>query len=308
MAMMRRMESLDELAGVKAPLHLAMGVFDGVHVGHRAVIGAAVDGAAASDGVAGLLTLEPHPIQVLAPEKAPRRILASITHKERLVEGLGVSVMLVLPFTRELAEQDAEEFAAILFAAVPDLRMISVGEDWRFGKGRRGTVAMLRELGAAHGVELVAAAPVMQRGERVSSTRIRQALRDGNLEAAGAMLGRPYTVLGTVVKGRQLGGKIGVPTANIEVGDEQLPPDGVYVVTAEVGGVVRKGVGNLGMRPTVGAERRLLEVHIFDFDGDLYGQEMEVCFGRYLRGERKFAGLDELKAQIAKDMEEARRG
>lgn len=305
---MRRMDSLDELAGVKEPLHLALGVFDGVHVGHRAVIGAAVEGATAIGGVAGLLTFEPHPIQVLALEKAPRRILASITHKERLVAGLGVSVMLVMPFTRELAAQPAEEFAAALFATVPDLRMISVGEDWRFGEGRRGTVAMLRELGAQHGVKVVAAAPVMQRGERVSSTRIRQALRDGNLEAASAMLGRPYTVLGTVVRGQQLGGKIGAPTANIATGDEQLPPQGVYVVRARVKGEWRPGVGNLGMRPTVGGANKLLEAHVFDFDGDLYGQEIEVEFGRFLRGERKFSGIDELKAQIEEDLREARKG
>lgn len=308
MAKLQRMGSLAGLAEVEAPLHLALGVFDGVHVGHRAVIGAAVAGAAASGGVAGLVTFEPHPIQVLAPAKAPRRILASIRHKELLVARLGISVMVVLPFTRELAAQPAEEFAAALCAAAPDLRMISVGEDWQFGQGRRGTVAMLREIAAGHGIEVVAAAPVMQRGERVSSTRIRQALRDGNLKAAGAMLGRPYTVLGTVVKGRQLGGKIGVPTANIETGDEQLPPQGVYVVRTCIDGEWRPGVGNLGMRPTVGGTRRLLEAHVFDFTGDLYGQEIEVEFGRFLRGERKFDGIDALKAQIEEDLREARKG
>ena len=155
-------------------------------------------------------------------------------------------------------------------------------------------------------MQVDAAAPVMAEGERISSTRIRQAIRDGSLAAAEAMLGREFSVFGIVAHGRQLGGKIGVPTANIEVGDEQLPPDGVYVVRAEVGGVVRKGVGNLGMRPTVGAERRLLEVHLFDFEGDLYGQEMEVWFGPYLRGEKKFADVEALKAQIGKDLKRAR--
>lgn len=301
-----RLTSLDELGEVNEPLHLALGVFDGVHAGHRTVIDVAVQGAAASGGRAGVLTFEPHPIQVLAPEKAPRRILATIEHKERVLEAMGISVLVVLPFTREFAACSAEAFAAALFAAPADLRQLAVGEDWMFGHGRHGTAALLQEMGAACGVEVAALAPVMERGERISSTRIRQALRDGNLAAAAAMLGRPYTVLGVVAHGRQLGGKIGVPTANIETGEEQLPPDGVYVVRVRVNGDWRPGIGNLGMRPTVGGDKRLLEVHVFDFSDDLYGQEIEVEFGCFLRGEQKFNGIEELKAQIAQDIREAR--
>jgi riboflavin kinase/FMN adenylyltransferase len=301
-----RLTSLDDLGTVKDALHLALGVFDGVHLGHRAVIQTAVDGAAETGGLAGVLTFEPHPIQVLAPEKAPRRILASIEHKERVLEAMGVSVLVVLPFTREFAERSASEFAEALFSAPGDLRQIAVGEDWMFGHGRHGTAAMLRELGQGHGVEVSTLAPVMERGERISSTRIRQALRDGNLQAAAAMLGRPYTVLGTVVKGRQLGGKIGTPTANIEVGSEQLPPDGVYVVEVTLNGEPMPGVGNLGMRPTVNGKARLLEVHLFDFADNIYGREIEVEFGRYLRGEIKFDGIEALKAQIAEDIRDAR--
>ncbi|MDA0768037.1 MAG: riboflavin biosynthesis protein RibF, partial [Verrucomicrobia bacterium] len=259
-----------------------------------------------SGGVAGVVTFEPHPIQVLAPGKAPRRILASLEHKERLLEALGVSVVVVLPFTAEFARREAREFAGEMFGCAPDLRQVTVGEDWKFGHDRGGSAALLREWGEEAGVLVEAAAPVMAEGERISSTRIRQAIRDGNLGGAAAMLGREFSVYGVVAHGRQLGGKIGVPTANIEVGDEQLPPDGVYVVQAEVGGVLRKGVGNLGMRPTVGAERRLLEVHLFDFAGDLYGQEMEVWFGAYLRGEEKFKDVEALKVQIGKDLARAR--
>lgn len=302
---MERLTSLGELEEVAGPLHLALGVFDGVHLGHRAVIDAAVAGARESGGTAVVVTFEPFPIQVLAPEKAPRRILASLEHKERLLEGLGVSCLVVLPFTREFAEQEAGEFAEELFG-VEGLRQVTVGEDWKFGRNRGGTVELLREWGAEKGVRVDPAAPVMMQGERISSTRIRQAIRDGNLDAAAGMLGREFSVYGVVAHGRQLGAKIGTPTANIEVGDEQLPPDGVYVVRADVDGEMRSGVGNLGMRPTVGAERRLLEVHLFDFEGDLYGQEMEVWFGTYLRGEVKFADVDALKAQIAKDIARAR--
>jgi len=291
---------------VEGALHLALGVFDGVHLGHRAVVDAAVAGARESGGVAGVVTFEPHPIQVLAPGKAPRRILASLEHKERLLEALGVSVVVVLPFTAEFARREAREFAEELFGCAPDLRQVTVGEDWKFGHDRGGSAVFLREWGKDAGVQVDAVAPVMMEGERISSTRIRQAIRDGNLAAAAAMLGREFSVYGVVAHGRQLGAKIGTPTANIEVGDEQLPPDGVYVVQAEVGGVLRKGVGNLGMRPTVGAERRLLEVHLFDFAGDLYGQEMEVWFGAYLRGEEKFESVEALKVQIGKDLARAR--
>jgi len=297
---------LVELGGVEGALHLALGVFDGVHLGHRAVVDAAVAGARESGGVAGVVTFEPHPIQVLAPGKAPRRILASLEHKERLLEALGVSVVVVLPFTAEFARREAREFAEELFGCAPDLRQVTVGEDWKFGHDRGGSAVFLREWGKDAGVQVDAVAPVMMEGERISSTRIRQAIRDGNLAAAAAMLGREFSVYGVVAHGRQLGAKIGTPTANIEVGDEQLPPDGVYVVQAEVGGVLRKGVGNLGMRPTVGAERRLLEVHLFDFAGDLYGQEMEVWFGAYLRGEEKFESVEALKVQIGKDLARAR--
>jgi len=300
-----RLHSIAELGRLDRPLHLALGVCDGVHLGHQAVIKAVVDGARADGGLAGVLTFEPHPIRVLAPEKAPRRILASLEHKERLLEELGVAVFVVLNFTAELARRPAEEFAEELLFT-PTLRQVAAGDDWRFGRDRKGTMGDLKSRGAERGIEVNAIAPVMLDGERVSSTRVRQALRDGNLSAAAAMLGRPYTVRGTVVKGDQLGRKIGYPTANIAVGEEQLPPNGVFAVSALSGGVVRPGIANLGVRPTVDGGQKLLEVHLFDFTGDLYGVEVEVRFGAHLRGERKFEGIDELERQIGRDVEQAR--
>ncbi len=299
---MERLESIAGLGELGRPLYVAAGVFDGVHAGHQAVIGAAVEGARAGGGLSGVLTFDPHPIQVLAPEKAPRRILASLRHKERLLAELGVGVLVVLPFTKELARRPAGEFAEEL-ASVPGLRMISVGEDWKFGKNRLGTVRTLEWHGRRHGVEVASASPVMLQGERVSSTRVRQALRDGNLAAAAAMLGRPYTVLGVVSEGDRLGSKLGAPTANIKAGDEQLPPDGVYAAALLTGGEWRPGVANLGVRPTVHGRERLLEVHVFYFEGDLYGREVEVRFGRRLRAERKFRDLEALRAQIRDDIE-----
>lgn len=302
---MLRLNSFAELGELARPLHLALGVFDGVHLGHQAVIGAAVEGAKADGGLAGVMTFEPHPIRVLAPEKAPRRILASLEHKERLLEELGVEVFLVLDFTPELARRSAEDFADELLSA-PTLRQVVAGDDWKFGHDRRGTMSFLKSRGAERGVEVHTILPVILDGERVSSTRIRQALRDGNLSAAAAMLGRAYTVRGVVVKGNQLGRKLGYPTANIAVGGEQLPPNGVFAVSALVAGEERPGIANLGTRPTLAGERKLLEVHLFDFEGDLYGQDVEVRFGAHLRGEKKFAGLEELERQIGRDLERAR--
>ncbi len=304
---MIRFSTIADLEEIQGPLHLAMGVFDGVHLGHQAVIGAAVKGAGVSGGVAGVLTFEPHPIQVLAPDRAPRRILASLEHKERLLASLGVSALLVLRFDEAMARQTAEEFAHGLLS-VEGLRQLVAGEDWKFGRDRRGTLDLLRSLTGPGGVELTAIPDVMLSGERISSTRLRQVLSDGSLEVVSEMLGRPYSVMGTVMRGSQLGRELGAPTANISVGDQQLPPDGVYAVKAILGDGESsfRAVANLGVRPTVDGERRLLEVHLLDFDGDLYGTVVEVCFGVRMREEKKFGGHEELREQIWRDLQGAR--
>jgi riboflavin kinase/FMN adenylyltransferase len=301
------MEQIEKLGMVGEPLFLALGVFDGVHVGHRAVIGRAVDAAAAIGGAAGVVTFEPHPIRVLAPEKAPRRLLASVEHKESLLADLGVDVMLVVRFDPEFARTGAAEFVGALAGAAGDLRMLVVGEDWKFGRGRGGDVGFLRGEGGRLGFDVAAVPPVMMDGERVSSTRIRQAIRDGSMEAAARMLGRRHSVVGRVVEGRRLGRTIGFPTVNLAIGEEQMPPDGVWTVRVKVAGEWRGGVANLGRRPTVeGGGVRTLEAHIFDFSADIYGEWIEVEFGEFLRGERKFSGVEELREQIRKDARRAR--
>ena len=303
-----RFSTIAGLEEVQESLHLAMGVFDGVHLGHQAVIGAAVKGAGVSGGVAGVLTFEPHPVQVLAPNRAPRQILASREHKERLLASLGVKVLLVLHFDETMARQPAEEFAGSLLS-VKALRQLVAGEDWKFGRDRRGTLDLLRSMTEPRSVELTAIPAVMRKGERISSTLLREVLGEGNLEVASEMLGRPYSVMGKVLPGAQQGRELGAPTANISVGDQQLPPDGVYAVTAILSEQESpwRGVANLGVRPTVDGESRLLEVHLLDFDGDLYGSVVEVCFGMRMREEKKFGGLAELKEQIQRDLREARR-
>jgi riboflavin kinase/FMN adenylyltransferase len=297
---------LEELAALDAPLHLALGVFDGVHVGHQAVIGRAVTAAKRDGGLAGVLTFDPHPIRVIAPGKAPSALLATLDHKAQIVEGLGIDLFIALHFDEKFAAREATDFLDDLLTA--NVRTIAVGEDWRFGRGRHGDVGLLQEQAARRNFTLEAVAPVMLDGERVSSTRIRQAIRDGNLAAAARMLGRPYSVSGPVVEGRRLGRTIGFPTANIATADAQLPPDGVWTVRVRFADhSVKNGVANLGTRPTVDGVGRSLEAHLFDFSGDLYGREIELEFLHFLRPEKKFAGLEALKQQIAADAAEARR-
>lgn len=303
--------SIDDLKKVKEPLHLALGVFDGVHVGHQKVICSAVEAANKSGGVAGVLTFSPHPIQVLAPDLAPKRILASIGHKGFLVEELGCQLMVVQKFDHAFAAQSAYSFIESIAKACPNLQSISVGEDWQFGKGREGDVKTLEKWGSEFNFAVLAASPVIGQGERISSSRIRQAIRDGNLPAIHEMLGRPYTVLGIVLEGRKLARQLGFPTANVKVYNEQLPPDGVWAVEVKVADTWYPGVGNLGKRPTVendAAAQRLLEVHLFAFDGDLYGKELPVRFSRYIRPEKKFESLDALKTQIEIDVRQVQQG
>lgn len=186
------------------------------------------------------------------------------------------------------------------------MRTLAIGEDWRFGRGRAGDVGFLRARAAA-GYQLEVVPPVMVDGERVSSTRIRQAIRDGSIAAAARMLGRPYAVSGTVVAGRKLGRKLGFPTANVAIGEELTPPDGVWAVRVALGDArVLSGVANLGVRPTVDGATRVLEAHVFDFSGDLYGREIEVEFVEFLRAEMRFSSLDLLRQQIRKDVSLAR--
>jgi riboflavin kinase/FMN adenylyltransferase len=296
---------LDELASLGQTLHLALGVFDGVHAGHQAVIARAVRAAAKEGGLAGVLTFDPHPIQVIAPGKAPASLLETLDHKARVVGGLGIELFIALHFDAAMAAMAADEFIERL-TAVP-VRTIAVGEDWRFGHQRAGDVPLLMRQAEKHGFRLEAVPPVMFDGDRISSTRIRQAIHDGNLDDAARMLGRRYSVSGTVIPGDQLGRQLGFPTANLATGNLQLPPDGVWAVRVnDAAGHQWDGVANLGTRPTVGGEKRLLEVHLFGFSGDLYGKNLEVRFENHLRAEMKFPSLEALREQIAKDALAAR--
>ena len=303
---MRICHRLEELPALGQALHLALGVFDGVHLGHQAVISQAVRAAEREGGLAGLLTFDPHPIRVIAPGKAPSSLLETLDHKARVVGGLGVQLLIPLHFDAAMAAMEASEFVARL--TVAPVRTIAVGEDWRFGHNRAGDVNLLRNEAETRGFRLEAVAPVMFEGDRISSTRIRQAIHDGNLDEAARMLGRRYAVSGEVVKGDQLGRQLGFPTANVATGNLQLPPDGVWAVRVnDAANRQWDGVANLGVRPTIGGSKRLLEVHLFGFSDEIYGDKLEVCFHKQLRPEMKFATLEALKEQISIDVQAARK-
>ncbi len=305
---MKILHHISDLASCGQPQHLALGVFDGVHVGHQAVIQQAVDAAKQDGGVVGVVTFEPHPIRVLAPEMAPRRILASVEHKAKLLEAMGVDFLCVQEFNEKFALREARDFISDLVNYSGGVRSISVGEDWVFGHKRGGDLEKLRLWGELMGFAVNAMPAVRVDQQRVSSTRVRQAVQAGDLELVEKLLGRPYEVVGTVIEGRKLARTLGFPTANLVVHNEQLPPDGVWELRVKIAGREYSGIGNLGRRPTVEHEgaRRLLEVHVFDFDGNLYGSTMEVTFVRFIRPEKKFSSIEELKRQIAIDVESVR--
>ncbi|MFT5905817.1 MAG: riboflavin kinase/FMN adenylyltransferase [Cryomorphaceae bacterium] len=307
---MQILHDITELKRLDGSVHLALGVFDGVHVGHQEVILNAVNSAKLAGGRVGVVTFEPHPVRVLAPDRAPRRILASIEHKADLLASMGVDFLCVQEFTLDFAAREARGFIEDLVHHSSELKTIAVGEDWIFGKARGGNVSKLREWGTEMGFAVTAAAPVMMGGERVSSTRVRQAVRDGNLDAVREMLGRPYNVVGTVIEGKKLARQLGFPTANVVVHNEQLPPDGVWSLRVKCMGGFYDGIGNLGRRPTVEQEgaRRLLEIHVFGYAGDLYDETIDAEFVSYIRKEKKFESIAELKAQIEVDVALAKRG
>lgn len=303
------LHSLDQFAALSPrPAYLAVGVFDGVHLGHQAVIGRAVEDSRREAGAAAVVvTFDPHPLRVLRPDQAPR-LLTSTRHKFQFFADLGATHCLALPFDRQLAATSPQEFITALAEVSRPLREVCVGFHWSFGRGREGNLDLLTRLGERHHFTVVGLPSVEVDGETVSSTLIRQAIEAGDLRRAARMLGREFTILGTVVPGQQLGRKLGYPTANLAAHNEQFPPNGVYAVAARWQGATYPGVVNLGYRPTVaqpGGER-LLELHLFDFDQQIYGDDVEVEFRAFLRSERKFASVDELRAQIARDAELAR--
>jgi riboflavin kinase/FMN adenylyltransferase len=304
---MKILRAIDELQFVSGPTHLAIGVFDGLHLGHQAVIAQALESSRTTGGTAVVVTFHPHPVRVLRPEKAPR-LLTSTQHKVKLIELLGVDAVLILEFTTEFSKTPPDVFIEKLARASNRLNQICVGQEWTFGANRSGSVRLLEDLAPKLGFVLGSVPPVSVDEQVVSSTLIRSAVECGDLVSAEKFLGRPFTILGTVTEGKQLGRRLGFPTANLRAHNEQFPPNGVYAAQAWFREKAYGGVVNIGIRPTIEKEggERILELHLFDFDEEIYGRDIEVAFLDYLRPEQKFSGIEELQSQIQRDAAKAR--
>jgi riboflavin kinase/FMN adenylyltransferase len=290
------------------PVVFAAGVFDGIHRGHEAVLEKTAEEAKLVGAVPGVLTFHPHPARILRPDACPPALLTR-TEKHRLLADRGTRLLLEIEFTPEFAQLPASTFVqALCQACAGQLRGLCAGASWSFGRNREGTMSFLAEQGAALGFAVFPVDAVQVAGEAVSSTRIRRALTEGDLALAAACLGRPVQLTGVVQRGAELGRTIGFPTANLTLSDVQLPPDGVYAVKVHHAGCIHSGVANLGLRPTVQKNQphRVFEVHLLDFSGDLYGQELHVDLCHYLRPEKKFPSLADLQEQIRLDAEMAR--
>ena len=303
------MERLD--GGSAVPPHLAGGIvalgnFDGFHLGHQAVVGRAVARARAEGRPALVATFDPHPVRHFRPDTPPFR-LTTLDQRQRLFAAAGVDAMVVFHFDGALAQLSAERFIAERLHANLRVAGVVTGEDFTFGTAKRGDVRLLRERGAAHGFVAETVGPVTLDGEPVSSTRIRDALRGGDPRAAARLLTRPFAIEGVVQHGDKLGRTIGYPTANVDMGMYLRPAYGIYAVTGRLAdGRMLKGAANLGIRPTFDPPKELLEPYFFDFAGDLYGQPVEVALVDYLRPEAKFDSLDALTAQMERDCARAR--
>ncbi|MBA4388026.1 MAG: hypothetical protein C0404_08600 [Verrucomicrobia bacterium] len=304
---MKTLNRLKDLKTQRGPVFLAAGFFDGLHRGHLQVVRTAVAQAGRAGGSAWVLTFDPHPMKVLHPEIAPP-LLTSHRHKLLLLEGTGIHGCLVMQFTHRLAQLAPTEFASQLALVIPPVKGIVVGENWRFGRKGKGDPALLSKLCRGMGLSVRVVKPVLLDGAVISSTRIREAIIRGELAAAAKMLGRPFSLLGTVVRGLGIGTGLGFPTANLDPHNEVLPPMGVYAVEAMLGRRRYRGVVSIGLRPTVvrSATKPVVELHIFDFHEQLYGKDIEVSFVKYLRPEKKFDSEEELKQQIAADVAAAR--
>jgi riboflavin kinase/FMN adenylyltransferase len=304
-----RYDGVAALPAEMAPTVVTVGMFDGVHRGHRALLDRVAAEAAARGVPAAAVTFDRHPLAVLRPGSEPP-LLTTLDRKVALLGEAGMEVVLVLPFTRELSEVPAEAFATEVLLDALAARAVVVGEHCRFGHRAAGDPALLADLGRPRGIDVVAVPLQTHDGEVVSSTRVRSELAAGDVAAAAASLGRPYAVEGVVIEGDRRGRPLlGVPTANLQAPPGiALPADGVYAghLTDEADLVARAAAISVGTNPQFGTDRRV-EAHVLDFDGDLYGHQVSVAFAHHLRDQAVFAGTDELAAQIRADIAQARR-
>jgi riboflavin kinase/FMN adenylyltransferase len=303
---MRIIHAADELKPADRKVCLGIGYFDGVHLGHQQIIRQTITDARQHEAIALVITFDQHPNTVVAPSRVPP-LVYSLPQKLRAIETVGIDTLLLIHFNKAFSEQTGEAFIRGLARDLGHVQSLCVGANFVFGYKRSGNVELLRKLGAELKFAVHGLAAVALDGRAVSSTRIREAIRAGDLDRVSQMLGRAYSLAGPVVRGDGLGHQLGFPTANLDATGLALPPHGVYAVHAETGGKTYRAVLNIGLRPTLQNPNPQLrvEAHLMDFAGELYGQELELAFVDKLRPEAKFPSLAELRAQIARDILEA---
>jgi riboflavin kinase/FMN adenylyltransferase len=303
---MRMIRQMSGMRIVNKPVCLAVGFFDGLHSGHQRVLLRTIEQARKIGGEAWALTFDPHPLKVLQPRSAPP-ILTSTPHKLDLMRRFGMDGCLTIPFTRQFSATSAEAFLVRLGKAIPTLAHIFVGEDWRFGENGSGDTALLTTWAHARNIKVSRVILVRNQANLVSSTGIRNAVSKGDLGLATRLLGRPFSILGTVIHGNGIGRQLGYPTANLDAHNEVRPPVGVYAVRAIVKGHPYAGVVNFGRHPSVKALKSpIIELHLTDTDLPLYGCDIEVFFFARIRGERRFPTPQALARQIGRDVASAR--
>ena len=291
---------------VPAPVVLAIGNFDGVHLGHAALMQQLAVASARLQLTPAILTFEPHPREFFAPASAPAR-LTTLREKLELLADCGAQQAMVCPFNKAFSALSADQFIEQVLVGSLRVKHLIIGDDFRFGRGREGDFSLLQAAGQKFGFTVEAMQSVTVAGERVSSSAVRAALAAGDMTQAARFLGRPYMIDGRVAHGDKIGRQLGFATANIRIKHNPLPMTGVFAVQVSgLGERLLPGVANLGIRPTVGGTRPLLEVHLFDFDRDIYGAHISVRFAHKLRNEQRFPNFDALKAQIAADAAAAR--
>jgi len=284
---------------------VTIGTFDGVHLGHREVISKLQKISARTSGESVVFTFYPHPRIIVAPQENSLRLLTSQEEKIDLLQKIGIDHLVIYPFTEEFSKLSYDEFVKDILVEKMHLNYLVIGYDHKFGQDREGDFLSLKKLSRQYGFEVERTDELLMDNNEVSSTKIRKALDEGDIQKANQYLGYQYILNGRVIEGKQLGRKLGFPTANIETYDiyKLVPRDGVYAVTVELNGLLYKGMLNVGVRPTVNynADNRSIEVHLFDFDGDIYHADITLHFVEKIRNEQKFSGLDELREQLLKD-------
>lgn len=305
---MKTISTANELKTQGKKICLAIGFFDGVHLGHQQIIRQTISDARQHDALAVVLTFDRHPNSIVAPDRVPP-LIYSLPQKVRAIESLGADSLLLIQFDKKFSEQTGEKFIRSLVRDFGKVHSICVGADFVFGHKRSGDVALLKKLGAELYFSVHGLAAVSLDGQVVSSTRIRETIRAGDFDAASQMLGRTYAISGRVVEGDRLGNKLGFPTANLDATNLILPPNGVYSGCTKLKGQFYRVALNIGLRPTVASASPQLrvEAHLLDFDGKLYGEELEVEIGEKLRDERKFNSPNELREQISRDVSAVRK-